>query len=551
MDLVFVSVVTAVICSLGRVRAPRRGDLLLAGCGAFLVAFLLLASLYEIVRTAPVAHAWGDGALLELYTRYASQGGWQLGPYSRFGWHHPGPLLFYLLAPLYVASESHALALNAGALAINSAALGVIAWAAVRWASAATGCALLLAAALYLFRVGEITISYWNPYVVVLPLGALIVLSARLLAGWPAALPLVVVAGSFLMQTHVSLVPCVMTITAVSLRGLIAAGANFSSEVVGRSRLRWIIVSVGVLAVVWSLPIAEELGNRPGNLSKLVRFFMETGTREPWTTALRAWAQGVSAVGRGDLEVPVGAQVQLSDGLAGLGPALGQLLALFVASWDARRRGDRFHASLSFVGAAASLVALWSMTQIRGPIFDYVVFWVSIVGTLNWAALAGMALVRLQAILHPQAARRVQALTVALAISVVTGFLAGELARFRRNAHVREEGVPATVAALTHAIREHIAREGIHRPLLQVSPGVWSEAAGVAVALYKQGIQVTVEGEWVVLFGRPLAPTGREDALLYIADAPFHDELSRRSRSVLVTRAGAVYVHVEPIAVGP
>jgi hypothetical protein len=39
--------------------------------------------------------ATGDYAALELYTRLAAQGRQLLGPYSRFGFHHPGPAYFY------------------------------------------------------------------------------------------------------------------------------------------------------------------------------------------------------------------------------------------------------------------------------------------------------------------------------------------------------------------------------------------------------------------------------------------------------------------------
>ena len=41
-----------------------------------------------------------DFALLELSTDEALRGTQLLGPYSRFGWRHPGPAYFYLQAPL-------------------------------------------------------------------------------------------------------------------------------------------------------------------------------------------------------------------------------------------------------------------------------------------------------------------------------------------------------------------------------------------------------------------------------------------------------------------
>ena len=45
--------------------------------------------------------AVGDLALTELQTRDVGHNWIDLGPYSRDGWSHPGPALFYALAPLY------------------------------------------------------------------------------------------------------------------------------------------------------------------------------------------------------------------------------------------------------------------------------------------------------------------------------------------------------------------------------------------------------------------------------------------------------------------
>src|SRR5262245_66208172 len=61
-----------------------------------------------------------DTAVIESYTLYASRAQLLVGPYSRYGWHHPGPLYFYLLAPVYVLAGSSSPGLNAGALLINA-----------------------------------------------------------------------------------------------------------------------------------------------------------------------------------------------------------------------------------------------------------------------------------------------------------------------------------------------------------------------------------------------------------------------------------------------
>ena len=69
-----------------------------------------------------------DTAVIESFTLYASRAQLLVGPYSRYGWHHPGPLFFYLLAPVYTLAGSSTPALSAGALLINVASIVVLAW---------------------------------------------------------------------------------------------------------------------------------------------------------------------------------------------------------------------------------------------------------------------------------------------------------------------------------------------------------------------------------------------------------------------------------------
>src|SRR5258706_2457511 len=67
---------------------------------ALLFAFATLALLAYARQAAPYVPV-GDLALIESYTIDASGGKLLVGAYSRFGWNHPGPAYFYLLAPFY------------------------------------------------------------------------------------------------------------------------------------------------------------------------------------------------------------------------------------------------------------------------------------------------------------------------------------------------------------------------------------------------------------------------------------------------------------------
>src|SRR5437879_7641309 len=71
-------------------------------CMAALVPFIPEAWQF-FQRGVPDLLFTGDGAALELGTLHAARGVQFLGPYSRFGWSHPGPAFFYLALPIYEA----------------------------------------------------------------------------------------------------------------------------------------------------------------------------------------------------------------------------------------------------------------------------------------------------------------------------------------------------------------------------------------------------------------------------------------------------------------
>jgi len=146
-----------------------------------------------------------DFALLELSTSEALRGRQLLGPYSRFGWRHPGPAYFYLQAPLYGASGASSTSLPVAALLFNWAALlGVVA-CLHRWVDQPTvpifALALFLVYGLYLGP--GFLYNIWNPAVTILPLGVFLIVCAGLACGRTVVLLIVAGLGSFLVQTHV------------------------------------------------------------------------------------------------------------------------------------------------------------------------------------------------------------------------------------------------------------------------------------------------------------------------------------------------------------
>src|SRR4029077_515956 len=91
------------------------------------VGIALLVWLASIARRGAPTWPVADGALIEIYTIHAARGEQLLGAYSQYGWYHPGPLLFYLLAPFYIISGRTLYGLDLGALVINLTSLLIIA----------------------------------------------------------------------------------------------------------------------------------------------------------------------------------------------------------------------------------------------------------------------------------------------------------------------------------------------------------------------------------------------------------------------------------------
>jgi hypothetical protein len=123
------------------------------------------------------------------------------------GWHHPGPLYFVVLVPLYVLSghASGSLYLSAALLAASA----VLAMLVVFWRLHASLAQRLLFVALLCSFLAHFA-SFkglgfpWNPSVCVLPFGVYWLLLVALAAGHLRVLPAAALLHAFVVQTHIS-----------------------------------------------------------------------------------------------------------------------------------------------------------------------------------------------------------------------------------------------------------------------------------------------------------------------------------------------------------
>jgi len=288
---------------------------------------------------------------------------------------HPGPLSFWLLWPLYKVFGSDPRALEVGTAVLNVAATGLCIWVAHRRGGrlGALGVAAVLVVLARSYG-PELLTQPWNPHLPVLWWVVFLLAVWSVLCDDLALLPLVVFAGSFCVQTHISYLGLVLGVGVPALLVVVGTAVRRRDPDATRRLLRWGGGSLLLLLVLWLPPIVDQLTADPGNASILRDAFAHPeyppvgfGRRalDLWLVHLDPFAllhrQDQTIVARGGSTLP---------GLL--------LLAAWVAAvgvaWRRRVR-DESLLRLHLVVAAALALGFVSFARILGDPFWWVVLW--------------------------------------------------------------------------------------------------------------------------------------------------------------------------------
>jgi len=324
----------------------------------------------------------GDVAFIELAVRQVLHGGTALGPYSRFGWHHPGPALFYLFAPGYWLSGESSRSLFLGAWLLNGTCLLGAVWIVRRRVGETVARLAAVLICLYIGVVGfGSLINPWNPSLLAAPLLLLLVAAAAAAAGSTWSLVAVGVTASYLVQTHLGTVPVVAVVSLVAVVGWtwgIVAARRQARTTTRRHRRelraasgRMVVplaVGVALVALAWVGPVVQEITQPQGNLTRIAEFY-----RDP-PASVTPHSHGVedaaAAVTDFVTTVPAGNPVDLEghrDRFL-LGAGIGLLgVVVGIAGW----RRHRFLAWLGILSAAALPVSVLAGTRVIGPLYPY------------------------------------------------------------------------------------------------------------------------------------------------------------------------------------
>lgn len=476
----------------------------------------------------PTTPPVGDIALVEIDVFQALHGKLLVGPYSVFHWHHPGPIYFFVQIPFYVLSGYRTAGLSVGALGINFGALVGLVWLARRVKRLSFVVVLTALCAVYLNRAPDLLASPWNPHVLILPMMLMLVAWAAVVSGEFSLLPLAVLLSTFAVQTHVGLLP--MT-AAVSFGSLVppAVQTLSSGTEVGRNRF-WFYATVSMVIafILWLPPLIEEVSHRPGNLTQLWHFFVNSrDVGHSFRTSFLVWSSALSGFISPDFATAWGGRLPTPPTMLGQIWAVSQVVLLGVVGLRAARNRESFRFALATLLVVASLVSLWSVHHIAEEIVDHQVFWISGIGVLNTAVILEAAWVTL----WPETSN----ISIQVAVPLCGVFIASVVAigvsqlRLNIDHHHGLESEQIAAQTLFEEIRRFSEAHHTNKLLLDVDASAWGVVAGIIVELNKANIPVSVAQGSVWMFGEATAPTGNEKVMIVISSYERHEELAAKS----------------------
>lgn len=361
--------------------APRRT----VGVWAAGVAALsfLIVQVIEIWRSGPVKNL-GDLALIEMETRRVFSASPPLtGAYSRYGWRHPGAVLFWVWAPVYRLLGDSARALSTAAALLAAFSL----WWLVRHCShnVALAVALGVGGLLTIATLGGEGVAYaWNINATIVPVMVVLAgCSVALVAPSPTVPAMTTVAWwLFVFETHAG-------------TGVVLAPAVAAMLVVVVARRIWrpwrpekrrpVLLASGVLVLVSAPVLLDAVLHRGGNLRRLLAWSAANGE------TATGWRAAATIVGRATslsfLADPVQPHFLFEVTIrAGVLPGAA-LVCGAVAFVVAERRRDRLAVAALSVVAITWLAAVAAIASIPTPAYYWLVAWLQPLGWMTWAII--------------------------------------------------------------------------------------------------------------------------------------------------------------------
>lgn len=514
-------------------RSARRGTYLL-------LALILLPFGVEWVRLqffgTKVLFLNEDIAVSDYDTRLAMHGQMYVGVYDRFGWHHPGPALYYLFAGFYWVFGSSPRTLFATSLLIALLSVAASVLVVQRRAGVAAGRACALAGGLFLIFLAQsvtspnsldvmsILTSPWNPDVVIAPTLLFMVLAASAIDDGPSMAGMLVI-GSFLVETDVGTAPFVGIVSAAVI--CTALGRFFyrlwirskrvahvkQLETAAPATRAWrrpvlsVILGAALLGLIWWPPLLQQ-GSSYGNLTAIVDFLAHHRnplTRNGLLTTFDYLAK--ASGGSGAARIIWLGTVPFAHAVA----ALTVVIILLVATALAAPRRPHYLRLLSVVVAVGLLASAIAGSEIVGLPFGYLLEWtLGVAAALLFAAAGamGVLLSRYWGRLGVPGGRTVLAVASAVGCTAVAAILGVQAATYPELSSVSYSAIGRAANETIAALRPGDLPTQINYNGKSLSAiGMY---AGVVDALSSRGVDLVIQPFLFNSFGNGwFGPHGR------------------------------------------
>lgn len=430
---------------------------------------------------------------------------------------HPGPISFWLLAPGYRLFGSTGWAMDVSAVLLNSAVIGGLV-ATVRRRG---GTMLLLGfgavfAWLLAHYGSDVLALAWNPYLPVLWWLLFVLAVWSVLCDDWAFLPVVVLAGTFCVQTHVSYAALVAALGLLALGWSVTiAVRRWSEPAVRRRAWLWGGVTVGLTVLLWLPPVIQQLTGQPANLSLLFEYFTESHATVGIGEGMRLFL----------LHLDPASFLTRSDGMTGsVVPGVAVGIVWLASVYVAYRMRVRDVLRLDLVLAVASVAAVVSAARIFGYLWFYLVLW-------SWGIAALMFLtigwtIALAVAQRPDVAQAPKRWSGALAIGLAVVMLAG-CVRFAVQASDASPPDQQPTRMFRHLIGPTLSgleagkipgtgTDGRYMVTFTDSLNIGADAYGLVLELERQGLDAGMPNREVIIPNRKIT-TADATAVVHLA----------------------------------
>lgn len=442
----------------------------------------------------------GDEAVFEVQVMTLFDAPPLVGPYSRHGWHHPGPLAFWILGLPGFLTGHHAGTTNVITGIFNALWLALIAglgWKLTRGVlqrgvlfAFTTLLAVEVSETFPPFGQSGLTTA-WNPIFTLLPFAALLFANVHVALGSPRALWLALFLHAFITQSHLAYVP-IATLTL--LFAIVIAYRHVSTAVEAHTRWKREALRALAFATLLWLPTLLDTLFGTHNALAIFRFFFEgEGTfHVTWSEAFSVMASRAAAPMLG-LFVSSRHGTHEADAWD-VALVLGILLAL-IAGIVRHRARHPSHAWLASSVLLAWVIGFASIFRIDHPEHPYLTWWIGILGIV--AAMTALIVHLPEEGVRP----RILAFGISASLSALasahalhTSFVTYPV--LAQQAREREESLGPMLPWLEDTYACHPSAY-----LAVERPDLWQEVGGILVHLLRHGVHPHMTRTWAFMFG--------------------------------------------------